>query len=54
MIQELFGQTLNSLMQIDLPTDRFPRPDLTIFRLGLVFYNHIVEMDDSTGETGLA
>lgn len=36
---------LNSLMQIDLPTDRFPAPARTIFRLGLVFYNHIVEMD---------
>ncbi len=38
-------EDLNSLMQINLPADRFPTPDLTVFRLGLVFYNHIVEMD---------
>lgn len=38
-------EDINSLMQISLPEDNFPSPDITIFRLGLVFYNHIVEMD---------
>jgi hypothetical protein len=38
-------EDINSLMKIDLPEDRFPSPDLTTFRLGLIFYNHIVEMD---------
>ena len=37
-------EDINSLMQIDLPEDRFPAADLTTFRLGLLFYNHIVEM----------
>jgi hypothetical protein len=36
---------LYALMQIELPRDRFPERDLTNWRLGLLFYNHIVEMD---------
>lgn len=35
---------LNRLMQISLPEDRFPNRDLTVWRLGLLFYLHIVEM----------
>ncbi len=38
-------EDINSLMKVDLPEDRFPNPSLTTFRLGLLFYNHIVEMD---------
>lgn len=38
-------EDLNSLLQIDLPQDRFPDRDLTTWRLGLLFYSHIVEMD---------
>jgi len=38
-------EDLNSLLQIDLPQDRFPDSDLTTWRLGLLFYSHIVEMD---------
>lgn len=38
-------EDLNSLMKIDLPEDRFPSAITTTFRLGLIFYNHIVEMD---------
>ena len=36
---------LYALMQIDLPEDKFPDKELTPWRLGLIFYNHIVEMD---------
>lgn len=36
---------LNSLLQIEFAKDRFPDRDLTIWRLGLLFYSHIVEMD---------
>lgn len=36
---------LNSLLQIEFPKDRFPDKDLTTWRLGLLFYSHIVEMD---------
>jgi hypothetical protein len=38
-------EDLNSLLQIELPQDRFPDSDLTTWRLGLLFYSHIVEMD---------
>jgi hypothetical protein len=38
-------EDINSLMKIELPSERFSEPTLTIFRLGLIFYNHIVEMD---------
>jgi len=36
---------LYALMQFDLPEDRFKDKQLTAWRLGLLFYNHIVEMD---------
>lgn len=36
---------LNSLLQIEFPKDRFSDRDLTTWRLGLLFYSHIVEMD---------
>jgi hypothetical protein len=36
---------LYAFMQIDLPTERFPNRQLTNWRLALLFYNHIVEMD---------
>ncbi len=36
-------EDLNSLSQLPLSTDRFP-DQLTIWRLGLLLYNHIVEM----------
>ena len=38
-------EELNSLLQIELPEDRFPNRDITSWRLGLLFYSHIVEMD---------
>lgn len=36
---------LYALMQIKLPRTRFPDNQLTAWRVGLLFYNHIVEMD---------
>lgn len=36
---------LNALMQIELPDEKFPQKFSTVWRLGLLFYNHIVEMD---------
>jgi hypothetical protein len=38
-------EDVNSLLQIELPKERFPDRDLTTWRLGLLFYSHIVEMD---------
>jgi hypothetical protein len=38
-------EDLNSLLQIALPKERFPESTLTTWRLGLLFYSHIVEMD---------
>ncbi len=38
-------EDLNSLLQIDLPEERFADTELTTWRLGLLFYSHIVEMD---------
>ena len=38
-------EDLNSLLQLDLPEERFPDSNLTSWRLGLLFYSHIVEMD---------
>jgi hypothetical protein len=35
---------LNRLMQIPLPEDRFPDRNLTTWRIGILFYLHIVEM----------
>src|SRR5712692_1401344 len=36
---------LYALMQSDLPEDKFQDRKLTTWRLALLFYNHIVEMD---------
>lgn len=36
---------LYALMQIELPEDKFPDRKFTPWRLGLLFYSHIVEMD---------
>jgi hypothetical protein len=36
---------LYALMQIDLPDDKFRDKNLTAWRLGLIFYSHVVEMD---------
>lgn len=36
---------LNRLMKIELPKEKFPDNERTIWRLGLVLYAHIVEMD---------
>lgn len=36
---------LYALMQLDLPDDKFSDGELTHWRLALLFYNHIVEMD---------
>jgi len=38
-------EDLNSIMQIDLPEGKFPDKDSTIWRMGLLMYSHIVEMD---------
>jgi len=38
-------EDLNAIMQTDLPDAKFPDKDLTIWRMGLLMYNHIVEMD---------
>ncbi len=38
-------EDLNALMQLELPEDKFTAKKLTTWRLGLIFYNHIVEMD---------
>lgn len=38
-------EDVNSLLQIEFPEDRFPNRDLTTWRLGQLFYSHIVEMD---------
>lgn len=36
---------LNNIFKLELPKDRFPDPDLTIWRMGLFMYSHILEMD---------
>lgn len=36
---------LDHLMKIDWPTERFTEPDKSLFRLGLLMYCHVVEMD---------
>lgn len=38
-------EDLNSILQTDLPEEKFPNSDLTIWRMGLLMYSHIVEMD---------
>lgn len=35
---------LYAFMQIELPKDRFGDPGLTVWRVGLLFYSHIIEM----------
>jgi hypothetical protein len=38
-------EDLNAILQTDLPGAKFPDKDLTIWRMGLLMYSHIVEMD---------
>ncbi len=38
-------EDLNSIFMLELPAESFPDPGLTTWRLGLLFYSHIVEMD---------
>jgi hypothetical protein len=38
-------EDLNSIMQVDLPEEKFPDKDSTIWRIGLLMYSHMVEMD---------
>ncbi len=38
-------EDLNSFFKIDLPRDRFPDPNATHWRIGLLLYSHVVEMD---------
>jgi hypothetical protein len=38
-------EDLNAIMQIDLPEKEFANRELTIWRIGLLMYSHIVEMD---------
>ena len=37
-------EDLNGLVKIKLPEDRFPDPNATGWRIGLLFYSHVVEM----------
>jgi hypothetical protein len=38
-------EDLNAIMQMELPEDRFPSAEMTKWRMGLVMYSHMVEMD---------
>jgi hypothetical protein len=38
-------EDLNAILQTDLPDAKFPDRDFTIWRMGLLMYSHIVEMD---------
>lgn len=38
-------EDLNSIFQLKLPVESFPDPGSTTWRIGLLFYSHIVEMD---------
>ena len=38
-------ENLNAILQMDLPEDNFPDQDWTKWRIGLLMYSHIVEMD---------
>lgn len=38
-------ENINHIMQMDLPEDRFPDAELTRWRMGLLMYSHMVEMD---------
>lgn len=40
-----FLNDLNSIMQLRLPIESFPDPASTTWRIGLLFYSHIIEMD---------
>jgi hypothetical protein len=36
---------INGMFSVELPKDKFPDPNATTWRLGLILYSHIVEMD---------
>src|SRR5215831_2877991 len=36
---------LDSILQLDLPPDKFPDKEVTVWRMGLLMYSHMVEMD---------
>jgi hypothetical protein len=38
-------EDLNAIFQTELPDAKFPDKNLTIWRMGLLMYSHIVEMD---------
>ena len=38
-------EDLNSFFKLDLPEEYFPNPETTHWRVGLLLYSHIVEMD---------
>lgn len=38
-------EDLNAILQMDLPQDKFPNKDATAWRMGLLMYTHIIEMD---------
>lgn len=38
-------EDLNAILQMELPEESFPDAGLTHWRMGLLFYSHIVEMD---------
>lgn len=38
-------EDLNSFFEVDLPEDLFPNPQHTHWRIGLLLYSHLVEMD---------
>ena len=38
-------EDLNNFFKIDLPRDLFPDPNATHWRIGLLLYSHVVEMD---------
>lgn len=38
-------EDLNSIMQMELSEEDFPDPEMTKWRMGLLMYSHMVEMD---------
>ncbi len=36
---------INGLFKVELPQEHFEAPDMTVWRIGLLLYSHIVEMD---------
>jgi hypothetical protein len=38
-------EDLNTILQTELPDAKFPDRDITVWRIGLLLYSHIVEMD---------